>query len=74
MRVLATQEGGGFVPITIAVSIESREELKAIYELGNAAVSVAIAITGCSDANRDSVQEFLDGLYNQLSAYHTRHC
>lgn len=78
MRVLATQEFAGFAPITVALSIESREELNAIYQLANYNNAVSQVLIErchlCGDTAPEQARQFLESLYEALSAYHTRHC
>lgn len=79
MRVLSCQEAGGFVPINIAVSIESKAELQALYQLGSHSDTIARLVEARAnfvdvEAVQDDVRKFLDGLCEALSAYHARHC
>lgn len=76
MKVVSTQEAG-FVPITVALSIETKAELEALYQLGNHATLVSEQVGVRNTLNEDvkpTLQQFLDGLYEALSAYHTRYC
>lgn len=77
MRVLSTQESGGFAPITVALSIETKAELEALYQLANHATLVSEQVGVRNLLHEDvkpKLQEFLDGLYESLSAYHSRYC
>lgn len=76
MKVLSSQESPGFTPINVALSIESRDELQALYQLGNCAHAVSEHVQSLIDVGgvNTDICKFLAKLFEELSAYHTRHC
>lgn len=74
--VIASQEKQEFPPIMLTVTLFNPQELHAVYELCNYARGAACYVRDHSDKdfNVETLNDILSGIYEQLSAYHSRHC
>lgn len=71
MKVQATKIQPKFNPVQVVITLETPEEFKALYQVGNFSFVVAEKVSEYSDLPQADIRELLKEVWQQLDNVHS---
>lgn len=70
MKIQATKQNPAFHPVQVVITLDTPEEFKALYQVGNFSSLVAGKVSEYSDLPEAGISELLKEVWRQLDNVH----
>lgn len=71
MKVQASKQNPAFQPVQVVITLETPEEFKALYQVGNLSSAVAEKVSENSGLPKAGINELLKEVWKQLDGVHS---